>query len=73
MRPADILPDGYYADDWKPDAACRGDDRFIREPDDGLRVELADICAGCSVLAECGSDVEEWQPVEVFQAGVWRD
>lgn len=69
----DIVPLGYFEDDWKLQAACRGVDGFDGEPatfEEGDK--RVSVCMGCEVLLECKRDVDEWGSHDVFQAGGWQ-
>lgn len=68
--PSDILPIGYYADDWKTDTPCKGDDRFLTKQLDER--PLVRMCLRCPFLVECGDYSDEWQLTGVFVAGEWR-
>lgn len=69
MKVYDPIPEDYYRDDWKQRSACKGDDRFIQEPNEELGGWLAWICTDCPVFDQCEAQTD----VIGFVAGGWRE
>lgn len=57
--------------DWKNEAACKGDTRFVRTGfrSPKIKSKITGVCANCPVLKQCESYVKENKPELAIWAG----